>query len=512
MISLVIIVVLALMTFAYLAIPLLFPQTSDPLPDATDPVLQELEEERDALFRAIRELDAREDLSGERRDALRARYEAKAAKVLRALDERQAREEGVKMPAAAPARRRGVPYAMLSLLGIMVVSGSLLGGYVLPRVGQDATITTADEARLAAGRDLQALQRAASSEPSTANLLALAEGYWQVEDFDNAQQVYRQIVADSEPVPALAYRQLGLLTLQEDLETGLAYLEQARDADPADLYTLYLLGEVYLAVGRTSDAIAAWESYLAQPGGADDEEVQSRIAFAELQQAADNDPSETNLVALADAYWSMNNREAAANLYGKVLMELNPQHPQALSRIGQMLFFSGRFDDAIGVLERARAVDAQNLDTLLFLGNAHFSLEQYDDAIEVWEDYVARAGGPDQAGRVPSLIENARARQEGVQEGMASTEPLRAGTVAATGADLYAASCAMCHGAAGQGASGPRLAGNPRATEAAFVRRTIENGRGMMPAFGRTLPAEHVDLLITYVTETLAPGGTTGER
>lgn len=508
MISLVIIVVLALVTFAYLAIPLLFPQTSDPLPDATDPVLQELEEERDALFRAIRELEAREDLSDERRDALRARYEAKAAKVLRALDERQAREAGTKIPTSVPVRRRGIPYATLSLLGIMVISGSLLGGYVLPRVGQDATITTADESRLAAGRALQELQRTASADPSTTNLLALAEGYWRAEDLDGAKQVYLQIVADHEPVPALAYRQLGFLSLQEDISQGLAYLEQARDADPTDLYTLYLLGEVYLAVGRTSEAITTWESYLAQPGGANDEQILSRIEFAQLQQAVEDDPNETNLVALADAYWSMNDRESATSLYGKVLMELNPQQPQALSRVGQMLFFSGRYDDAIGVLERARAVDAQNLDTLLFLGNAHFSLNRYDEAIGVWEDYVVRAGGPEQAGRVPSLIENARARQASA----AGTGTTQESVVAATGADIYAASCAMCHGLRGQGASGPQLAGNSRAADAAFVRRVVENGRGMMPAFGRTMPAGQIDLLVEYVSQVLAPGGTAREQ
>ena len=52
---------LALIAFLYVAVPLLAPGQSDPLPDDRDPVLVDLGEEKDALFRAIRELDAREE-------------------------------------------------------------------------------------------------------------------------------------------------------------------------------------------------------------------------------------------------------------------------------------------------------------------------------------------------------------------------------------------------------------------------------------------------------------------
>ena len=83
------IVVLAFGLLAIVFAPLFSKQLIDDLPDMRDPVTVDLEEERDALLRAIRELDARIDLSGERRDQLRARYEAKAAQVLKRLDERQ---------------------------------------------------------------------------------------------------------------------------------------------------------------------------------------------------------------------------------------------------------------------------------------------------------------------------------------------------------------------------------------------------------------------------------------
>ena len=77
------IILLSLFLLALVAAPLFVSRLNEPLPDLRDPVMVDLEEERDALLRAIHELDNRADLSEERRAQLRTRYEAKAARVLR---------------------------------------------------------------------------------------------------------------------------------------------------------------------------------------------------------------------------------------------------------------------------------------------------------------------------------------------------------------------------------------------------------------------------------------------
>jgi tetratricopeptide (TPR) repeat protein len=77
------------------------------------------------------------------------------------------------------------------------------------------------------------------------------------------------------------------------------------------------------------------------------------------------------------------------------------------------LFMAGRNEQAALILERAGEIEPDNLETLLFLGNAYFTLEADERAIEVWQEYVEAAGGPDQAGRVPQLIEQAEARLKG---------------------------------------------------------------------------------------------------
>ena len=524
MFSLVVISVLALLLLAYVAIPLLFRAQTDALPDPRDPVTLDLEEERDALFRAIRELELRGDLGVTRRETLRARYEAKAAKVLRALDERGGELAGRVRPAATPRPRRA-PYAALSLLGGVVVTAVIMSGFVLPRVGENGTVTTTD---VAAAKQLQALQKAAAKDPNETNLLALGDAYWSLQEADSAEATYLQITQTITPAPAVAYRRLGFLKLQTDLAAALPYLEEARAADPGDLDTLFTLGELYFSLARPKDAVASLEAFLAQPDGAGDAEVQTRLetfqTVAPVLDQATADPTEANLLALADTYWNAEERERAADIYVRVLSTFNPHSAVSLSRIGQVLFFSGRTDEAVDLLERAEQVDteklgAADLTTLLFLGNAYFTLEKYQDAIDTWQTYVTTAGGEAQAGRVPSLIENAWARLAdagmgetgGVGEtGTSATSEPVVQQVSAQG--LYTANCAGCHGVQGQGGSGPGLAGNRNAARAENVRSIIQYGRGMMPGFGATLSEEQITVLTDYVVNEVATGQTQAER
>ena len=399
------IIVLAALLFTYLVIPLVVPGQSDRLPSLRDPVTQDLEEERDALLRAIRELEARTDLPAARRDELRARYEAKTAKVLRALDER---------PVAVKPVVRARPRWMLPLTSVALLAAGL-GGAVWMAQNASPEITSADGTPATiSGRQLAGLERAAAGDASAKNLLALADGYWQAQNGDKAQEVYLQVLNKKEPVPAMVYQRLGMLQLQVNVAEALKYLELARSADPNDLETLYFLGEIYYANQDMAAAADAWQSYLRAPGGAGDKEVKGRLELAQtfrpLLAAVKKTPNEQNLLALANSYWTHQERSRAVDNYFRILTEKNPRNATALGRVGQQLFFGGRNEDAIAILARARKLEPDNLQTLLFLGNAHFTLGQYRKAIEVWRSYVNVAGGKAQAGRVPSLIANAQER------------------------------------------------------------------------------------------------------
>lgn len=521
MLNLAIIIILALVLLAQVAAPLLLRDMSDPLPDLRDPLLLELEEEGEALLRAIRELDAREDLPEARQVQLRERYEAKAARVLAAADARRTELKDKPVRTAAPGRSRRMPLTALSLLAIFSLAAVVMSGHVLPRVGPDATLTTGD---LEAGRELRNLKRAADRNPSQANLLPLADAYWRFGDLDGAAQTYLRLT-QSEGTPAIAYRRLGFMALHDDLQQARDYLEQARIIDPEDSDTLFALSELYFAQDQPERAAETLAAYLASPAGAGDTEAQERLDAVEtamLLKLALEDPSEASLLALADAYWQIDEHERAAGYYMQVLTDFNEASDVAYSRLGQLLFMAGHTGESIELLERASELNGEELATLLFLGNGYFTVERYQDAIDTWQLYVNAAGGEEQAGRVPGLISTAQARRDGTETdsitGMSPDTGAAASTemnavqaavppVAASpsGTQLFAANCARCHGAQGNGGSGPRLAGSGRARNETSVRDAIRHGRGMMPGFRSHLADDEIEQLTRYVVGTLGP-------
>ncbi|MEX2535314.1 MAG: c-type cytochrome [Trueperaceae bacterium] len=512
MLTTLIIVLLGLALFTYVALPLVLPRGADPLPPQGDPITIDLEEEKTALFRAIKELDLRDDLPQERRAQLRARYEAKAAKVLRVLDERSSAQPGPSERAAP--RRKRAPYGALALLAIAVVVATSLSAFVFPRVGDNSTVTTFFQEDLDAARQLRDLQQVAERTPSAENLLALADGYWQVGNAEGAAETYRRATEEAGASSSLAYRRLGFLTLQSDLNASLGYLERARELDPTDLDTLYALGEIYFSSGDLTAAEEAWQAFSAAPGGAGDPQVGARLQLVgELQPLAAQlatDPNQEALLVYADALWRADERGRAVETYFQVLTEFDPNDPQALGRTGQLLFLSGRNEDAIALMERAAMSEQVGANTLLFLGNAYYSAERFADAIEIWERHLSLVG-EEQAGRVPGLIEDARARLGGEDPveaaPLAEGGPVAEAAATGTGERVFAQNCAGCHGQSGMGASGPRLAGNSRAVNEQNVRNAVSFGRGMMPGFTAVLSSQEIDAVVEFVTERLSASG-----
>lgn len=506
MFTLIIIVVLAVLFFFYISIPLIFPAQADSLPDYTDPIITELEEEREALFRAIQELADRTDLPAKRQESLKARYEAKAAQVLRALDEKQGENQttltGRKIKASS-GQGRSFPYAALSLLTIVLISAVVLSNYILPRVGRDSTATTAFEEQLEAGRKLKALQKAVKAESSAQNLLALAEAHWKIgfnfednEQIQEAIKIYQRLDNEYDELPAIAYFRLGLSQFQNDSKKALENFAKARELKTENPEVLLPLAEIYFSIGNLTEAIELWQTYLATPVGDKDETTKERLEIVKdltvKYEAVKKDPNEANLIALANSFWELENREIALNFYLQVVKN-NPNHILALSRAGQAMFTSGSIEESVVLLDRARALEKQqskqNLKTLLFLGNAYFSLQSYERAIKVWQEYVELAGGESSAGRIPSLITQAKARLVGetVNENFDNL-----------GEKLYQANCSACHGDQGQGSSGPRLKGNQNLTTDKVIR-IVRDGKGSMPAFEVLLDDEEIEAIASYI-------------
>jgi len=533
----VLIILLALLVVVYAALPLLGPRNwIDPLPDARDPVLADLEEERDALLRALRELEGRTDLAPERREALRARYEAKAALSLKTLEtargQRPERAPAASNPAASGRR---LPIGALSLLVIALATTATLGSFVLPRVGQGAVTTFfADE--LQAAEALRDLIRASERNPSVTTFMALGDAYWQLTDAAGAERAYREVLAlaardgATASAPVDAYKRLALLRLQTDVPGALELLLQARAINPADPETLYAIGELSFALGDLEASATSFEAYLLTPEGMGDPDAVARLELVtRIAPAAEAIAIERNtetLLALAGVFWEAGSTDPAAELYFEVLSQHDPLEPTALSRIGQLLFVRSMNDDAITLLEQAAGVAGglQNLEpqASLFLGNAYAVVGDDEGAARAWSEHIALVGEAG-AGRVVGMRDAALARLAGEAAPIdGASTPARdegerlVGADAATaalndpfaleqvGAGLFAQHCAVCHGAMGEGGAGVRLLDNPRSADAANVRTTIRAGRGIMPGFANTLAESEIEVLVRWVAATLA--------
>jgi mono/diheme cytochrome c family protein len=77
-----------------------------------------------------------------------------------------------------------------------------------------------------------------------------------------------------------------------------------------------------------------------------------------------------------------------------------------------------------------------------------------------------------------------------------------------SGASLYAANCASCHGADAQGGSGPNIAG---IGDSAGVIDTILNGTEGMPGFASSLSDTDVSDILAYLGGLSGGGGGGGE-
>lgn len=82
-----------------------------------------------------------------------------------------------------------------------------------------------------------------------------------------------------------------------------------------------------------------------------------------------------------------------------------------------------------------------------------------------------------------------------VQAGRESGAAPAPGGAAARGAALYKQNCLPCHGEAGGGGMGPKLARNPILAQTDRFRATVSQGRGAMPPWGSVLqPQEIADI------------------
>jgi cytochrome c oxidase subunit II len=80
-------------------------------------------------------------------------------------------------------------------------------------------------------------------------------------------------------------------------------------------------------------------------------------------------------------------------------------------------------------------------------------------------------------------------------------EAQRTGSGEELGEEEWEGVCAKCHGPAGEGGIGPRIAGSPTLSDADELASLVRNGKGAMPAVGAGWTDEQLKALTNYLTE-----------
>jgi adenylate cyclase len=173
---------------------------------------------------------------------------------------------------------------------------------------------------------------------------------------------------------------------------GQAYLMQPKMAGNAKARQLFEEASVldpkypvaYVALARTylRDVWFGWNS-------STEESLAQAMEFAEKAFALD--PSDPSIHALFSQIYLLQNQHKEAIAEGEHAVEITPNSVEGYGSLGMSLYYAGRFEEAIGVYEKALRLDPETLPMLLHnLGNAYLMIGRYEEAIEAYKKALDR--------------------------------------------------------------------------------------------------------------------------
>ena len=249
---------------------------------------QELEEERDALYKHIRELEVEREqglIDQHDYERLRLRDETRAAMILERLED---------LPPAPiktdSARGRPVWPAAIGILGVIAFASTPPLQSLALRPGEAEYYRQSREiVRLEAQLDAEA-RFDPQNGPKTETLLAYGELAWQLKDYERAARAYGPILR-RDPKNVTAVRRYGIVLFfggqnkeAKELLNASIRLEPHPEA--------YMnLGNLLFGEKDAKGAIAAWEKYLELAPPSEAGRIPELIASARKQLGA-TDPGE----------------------------------------------------------------------------------------------------------------------------------------------------------------------------------------------------------------------------
>jgi len=264
-------------------------------PAPIQPLADPLDDRRDALLRSLADLEeahAQGVLDEPEYVRLRERTESRMARVLRAIDRRDApassgavatavmepETDGHATSAATAEPRKVPPWAVAVLIGGTVVA------VLVASLARDAEPQAPAAAPNATSQDPLTFfeQRVKDHPDDLAARLDLAHRYLDAGMTEKALSEYA-VALDMDPDDAEALAHVGLIFFQaERYDDALRYVDHALKTDPRYPEALFIRGVILLrGLHRPQDAITAFETYLdAAPFGVERETAKNLIAEA----------------------------------------------------------------------------------------------------------------------------------------------------------------------------------------------------------------------------------------
>ena len=262
-------------------------------PAPIEPLGDPLEDRRAAMLRSLADLEeahAEGALDEPDYQRLRARAESRMARVLRAIDRRDAPRAGAMPTAVAEAVGHGTrpvaaaeprtvpPWAVAVLIGGTVVA------VLVASLARDVEPQVQPVAPNAATQDPLTFfeQRVKDHPDDLAARLDLAHRYLDAGMIEKSLSEYA-VALEMDPDDAEALAHVGLIFFQaQRYEDALQYVDHALRTDPRYPEALFIRGVILLrGLHRPGDAITAFQTYLdAAPFGVERERAKDLIAEA----------------------------------------------------------------------------------------------------------------------------------------------------------------------------------------------------------------------------------------
>ena len=182
-------------------------------------------------------------------------------------------------------------------------------------------------------------------------------------------------------------------------EKAVAAAERAGTLGPNFPEVHFVLGSVYLATGKSNEAIAELQQALKLAPNSDEGYRRLGQALRATDEGASIQAYE-KAIQINPYYWYNynelgtaclrfgNRNQQAIDAYKKVI-EIAPNIPSGYTNLGAVYLQDGKYDEAIPQLEAALKVDPNFTIALSGLGSAYFFTKRYADAARMFEKQVS---------------------------------------------------------------------------------------------------------------------------